>query len=268
MVATVLLLLSFFAEGVVSSAVQKRLVSAITCPNTERLHHVRVVHEFHNGTSMMCGGTLIHKTWVITASHCYGGRDGTLKVEVGGHPKNSVKKQMKINANDIRVYPKNPSEEPIMLLKLPKSVKNVPAMIPPGDCMAPSDGEELTVSGRGATTAEGGPGVRDLMCLVVKTLSKSHCPDLSDSNYEKYKYIYCGEKTLNAEIKACKGDSGSGLLKKESILKSSFVFWTKEKKVDVMYGVLISGHDACEDKIVFVDICAKPIKEWIDSVLK
>ncbi|XP_072518311.1 kallikrein-7-like [Salminus brasiliensis] len=268
MVVTVLLLLSFLAEGVVSSAVQKRLVSSSPCPGTERLHHVRVVHESNDGTSMTCGGTLINKKWVITASHCYGGRSGTLKVEVGGHPKNSVKKQMKINANDIMVYPKNPSEEPIMLLKLPKSVKNVPAMIPPGDCMAPSDGEELTVSGRGATTAEGGPGVRDLMCLEVKTLSKSHCPDLSGRSYEKYKYIYCGGRTGKAKIKACKGDSGSGLLKKEKISKKSFFFWTKEEDVDMLYGVLISGHNACEGKFVFVDICAKPIKKWIDSVLK
>ena len=48
-----------------------------------------------------------------------------------------------------------------------------------------------------------GPGVKDLMCLEVKTLSKSHCPDLSGTNYEKLTYIYCGGGVGGAEIKAC-----------------------------------------------------------------
>uniref|UniRef100_A0AAR2JDB6 Peptidase S1 domain-containing protein n=1 Tax=Pygocentrus nattereri TaxID=42514 RepID=A0AAR2JDB6_PYGNA len=265
---TAFLILSLWAAGVTSSVVEKRLVSAITCPDTERLHHARVVYEFRDGKSMTCGGTLIDKRWVITASHCYGGEDGTLKVELGGHPKTAVKKQLRIASNNIILYAKSSSEEPIMLLKLPESVKNInPAVLPPGDCMAPTDGDELQVSGRGATTAEGGPGVKDLMCLEVKTLSKNHCPDLAGTSYEKFTHIYCGGGVGGAEIKACKGDSGSGFLKKEMISKSFFVFWSKEKKADVLYGVLISGHEACEDKFVFVDLCAKKIKKWIQKLV-
>ncbi|XP_066501265.1 trypsin-2-like [Hoplias malabaricus] len=215
---------------------------------------------------MTCAGTLIHKQWVITSSHCYAGRDGKLKVELGGHPKMAVKQQLMVS--DIRVYPKSSTEEPIMLIKLPESAKVAPAALPTGACIAPSDGDELQVSGRGATTAEGGMGVKDLMCLEVKIHSKSHCPDLSSTDYQKHNYIYCGGGVDGAAIKACKGDSGSGLLKKEMTSKSHFFFWTKEEKVDVLYGVLISGHgDACEDKFVFVDICAKPIKKWIDGIL-
>ncbi|XP_066501273.1 serine protease 1-like [Hoplias malabaricus] len=267
-----LLLLCLITVGAGSSGaedVEKRLVSAVTCPDTESLHHVRVVNEFRDGTRATCGGTLINDRWVITASKCYNGRDSTLKVELGGHPRMAVKKQLRIAINDIRIYAKSKREEPIMMLKLPERVKNIsPAKVQAGDCMAPSDGEELQVSGRGATTAEGGPGVKDLMCLEVKTLSKNHCPDLSGSRYKKYKYIYCGEGVDEAEIQACKGDSGSGLVKKEMTSKSHFFFWTKEVKVDVLYGVLISGHgDACEDKFIFVDICAKPIKKWIDKML-
>ncbi|KAI4886371.1 hypothetical protein NFI96_017688, partial [Prochilodus magdalenae] len=184
----------------------------------------------------------------------------TLKVELGGHPRMAVRKQLPISTENIKVYP---SEEPIMLLKLPESVRKIdPAVLPPGACMAPSDAEELQVSGRGATTAEGGIGVKDLMCLEVKTLSKDHCPDLSGTNYEKHTYIYCGGGINGAEIKACKGDSGSGLLRKEMIKKKMSLF---KKKADVLYGVLISGHAECEDKFVFVDLCAKPIKKWIDS---
>ncbi|KAL6470785.1 hypothetical protein MHYP_G00219040 [Metynnis hypsauchen] len=264
---TAFLILGLWAAGVTSSVVEKRLVPAITCPDTEKRYHVRVVHYFHDGKSMTCGGTLIHKRWVITASHCYVGRDGTLKVEIGGHPKTAVKKQLLIKKKNIRVYAEN-LREPIMLLKLPEAVKNIkPALLAPGDCMAPTDGEELKVSGYGATTAEGGEGVKDLMCLEVKTLSKNHCPDLSGTNYDKFTYIYCGGGVGGAEIKACQGDSGSGFLKKELISKPALYFWSKEKTADVLYGVLLSGQDACEDKFVFVDLCAKKIKKWIDKLV-
>ncbi|KAL6470777.1 hypothetical protein MHYP_G00218960 [Metynnis hypsauchen] len=197
------LILSLWAAGVTSSAIEKRLISSVTCPDAERHHHVRVVYEFGDGKSMTCAGTLIHKQWVITASHCYSGAKGKLVVEIGGHPKTSVKKQMSIK--DIRIYP---SDEPIALLKLPEAVKDIePAMLPTGTCTAPGDGEELEVSGRGATTAGGDQGVKDLMCLEVKTISKNHCPDLSGTIYEKLTYIYCGGGVDGAEIKACKSMS-------------------------------------------------------------
>ncbi|XP_037401541.1 trypsin II-P29-like [Pygocentrus nattereri] len=261
---TAFLILSLWAAGVTSSAIEKRLVSSVTCPDAERHHHVRVVYEFGDGKSMTCAGTLIHKQWVITDSHCYGGRNGKLVVEIGGHPKTSVKKQMRVS--DIRIYPKSPSDEPIVLLKLPEAAKDIePAVLPAGTCTAPGDGEELQVSGRGATTADGGQGVKDLMCLEVKTISKNHCTNLAGTSYEKFTYIYCGGGVGGAEIKPCKGDSGSGAVKKEMVSKSSYIFWTTKEKADVLYGVLISGHEECEDKFVFVDICSKSLKKWIDS---
>ncbi|KAG9266026.1 trypsin-like [Astyanax mexicanus] len=262
----VLLLLSLLAEGVVSSAVEKRLVSAKPCAATERPYHARVVYELQ-GEHTTCAGTLIHKKWVITASHCYGGPDGILTVELGGHLNNVKKKSQRIEHANVIIY--SPSDEPIMLLKLPEAVKSiVPAVLKPGHCVVPDDGDELMVSGRGATNAEGGPGVKDLMCLKLKSLSKGHCPDISGSNYEKYKFIFCGGAIDNAQIKACKGDSGSGVVRTEKVTKSSLIFWTKEKQYEMFSGVLISGEKECEDNFVFVNTCADKIKSWIDSVLK
>ncbi|XP_022532171.1 trypsin [Astyanax mexicanus] len=263
----VLLLLSLLAEGVVSSAVEKRLVSANPCAATERPYHARVVYETHDGHSSTCAGTLIHMQWVITASHCYGGPGGILTVELGGHPKNAEKMTLRIEHANVFNY--SPSDEPIMLLKLPKAVKSiVPAVIRSGHCVVPDDGEELMVSGRGATSAEGGPGVKDLMCLKVKSLSKGHCPNIAGSNYEKYKFIFCGGAIDNAQIKACKGDSGSGVVRTQKVTKSSFIFWTKEEQSEMFTGVLISGEKECEDNFVFVNTCADKIKSWIDSILK
>ncbi|KAL6470796.1 hypothetical protein MHYP_G00219150 [Metynnis hypsauchen] len=218
------------------------------CQESERPHHVRVVYE-SGGEPKKCAGTLIHKQWVITAKDCYGGLEGTLKVQLG-EPKTGPKNTLVIKSSDILT----PLYEPILLLKLPNSVKDItPAVLPSGDCMAPHVEEELKVSGYNFLDSG-----TNLMCLDVKV---SACKDVTD--FTKSKRIFCGDNTVCKEPTMCKDDYGSGLLKKETI-KNKIPF-TKEKQSDTLYGVLIESQ---AEQFIFLDICYGPIKKWLHDVVK
>ncbi|KAG9266028.1 trypsin II-P29-like [Astyanax mexicanus] len=103
----------------------------------------------------------------------------------------------------------------------------------------------VTLTTRVRSFARSGPAAGDLMCMEVNALIKTECPEASETG-PNYKHIYCG-KPDKEEMNVCKGDSGSGVLKKEQV-KGMF---NKKKIVDILYGVLISGHGECEDKFVF-----------------
>ncbi|KAL7844832.1 hypothetical protein SRHO_G00233710 [Serrasalmus rhombeus] len=238
---TAFLILSLWAAGLV-----KCDMSLNECHFSERRHHVQVVYE-SSAETKKCAGTLIHKQWVITAKDCYGGIDGTLKVKLS-----DKKTILVIKSSDVM----STSNEPILLLKLPKSVSSIkPALLPSGNCMTPEEGDELQVSGYSFTKTEGDVNT-NLMCLDVQV---SNCADLPETDTAKYKRVFCGKKS---EDISGQNDYGSGFLVKK--LKKRKIT-RKVKQIDTLFGVLI---DAQPNQLIFYSICHQETKNWLDGTLK
>ncbi|NWS67740.1 GRAK protein, partial [Crotophaga sulcirostris] len=167
--------------------------------------------------SVVCGGALVEKQWVLTAAHCEL-NESEVRVVLGAH-------QPSVNENEQQVfkvmnYFPNPQfgscskENDIMLLKLngiAKLNKYVQLLPLPDSYEDIKPGTNCKVAGWGATSSRSTS--KYLRETTLEIVNRKRC----EKKYEKYTKINsnmlcAGPRNKFLKRDACKGDSGGPLI--------------------------------------------------------